>query len=90
LEVDNPEEDMPNPFAAPSNQPPQNDDPYNSHVPNPGEDIDSSQIGTQKYSDYMSYTPIKALAVGFVDWRIKARITKKYEKRTYKRENRTG
>jgi hypothetical protein len=38
----------------------------------------------------MNYTPIKALATGFQDWRIKARITKKYERKTYQREGRKG
>ena len=33
---------------------------------------------------------MKALAVGFTDWRIKARIIKKYERKSYQREGRRG
>ena len=41
--------------------------------------------------DFMNYTPVKALATGFEDWRIKVRIIKKYEKRSYPgRDGRNG
>jgi hypothetical protein len=34
----------------------------------------------------MNYTPIKALVAGANDWIIKARITKKYDKKFFKRD----
>jgi replication factor A1 len=38
----------------------------------------------------MQYTPIKALAPNFNDWQIKARITKKYDKKFFKRDRGQG
>ena len=47
---------------------------------------------TIENSDFHKYTPIKALTtnLGANDWKIKARITKKYDLRTWKNARGTG
>lgn len=49
-----------------------------------------TQTQDQQLSDYHNYTPIKALTINSTDWRIKARVTKKYEKKTWKNERSQG
>lgn len=70
-EVDNPEENY-NPFASGFKD--------LGHYQDEDEPMETP---TGPKPDFMNYTPIKALATGFSDWQIKARIIKKYEKRNY-------
>jgi hypothetical protein len=44
----------------------------------------------QKASDNEMYTPIKALSTFIYDWRIKARLTKKGIRKTYKNSRTEG
>ena len=46
---------------------------------------EAAQKSQQQYSvdDYTKYTPIKALTTNTPDWIIKARVTKKYERRSW-------
>lgn len=41
-------------------------------------------------SDAHNYTPIKALTTNNNDWRIKARVTKKYDRKTWNNSRGTG
>jgi len=68
---------------------PENPEAYNNpfSVQKGDDEMEGSSIklgnnGTDE-GDHCKYTPIKALCTNMMDWIIKARVTKKYERKTW-------
>jgi ssDNA-binding replication factor A large subunit len=66
---------------------PENPESYNNpfQVQKPDDDMEGSslKLGTGQEGDHSKYTPIKALCTNMMDWIIKARVTKKYERKSW-------
>jgi ssDNA-binding replication factor A large subunit len=60
-----------------------NDDPYGNKPEISKETSIKLGQDNQEESDYAKYTPVKALNNNMLDWIIKARVTKKYDRKTW-------